>query len=62
LNLCTAKKISTDAIAAGIAYVPEDRHIHGVVEEMPVADNIGIAVLEKFCKNGLLNRKKEEVL
>jgi len=52
----------SDAITAGIGYVPEDRHFHGVVEDLPVADNICIAVLEQFCENGLLNCNKEENL
>jgi len=33
-----------DAVARGIAYVPEDRRRHGVVLEMPVAHNISLAV------------------
>ncbi len=33
-----------DAIAEGIAYVPEDRRRHGVILEMPIAHNISMAV------------------
>lgn len=33
-----------DAIACGIAYVPEDRRRHGVILEMPVAHNMTMAI------------------
>lgn len=33
-----------DAVAHGIAYVPEDRRRHGVVLEMPIAHNMTMAV------------------
>jgi rhamnose transport system ATP-binding protein len=37
-----------DAIAHGIAYVPEDRRRHGVILEMPIAQNITMAVHRKI--------------
>ena len=33
-----------DAVAHGIGYVPEDRRRHGVVLEMPIAENMTLAV------------------
>lgn len=33
-----------DAVAHGIAYVPEDRRRHGVILEMPIAHNVTMAV------------------
>ena len=33
-----------EAVAQGIAYVPEDRRRHGVILEMPVADNLTMAI------------------
>lgn len=33
-----------DAVAHGIAYVPEDRRRHGVILEMPIAQNMTMAV------------------
>jgi rhamnose transport system ATP-binding protein len=33
-----------DAVAQGIAYVPEDRRRHGVILEMPIAQNMTLAV------------------
>ena len=35
-----------DAVANGIAYVPEDRRRHGVVLEMDVCENVSLAVLK----------------
>lgn len=48
------------AIARGIAYVPEDRHLHGVVEDLPVVDNVTITILDQFTKTGLIDRASEE--
>ena len=48
-----------DAIAAGIAYVPEDRRQHGVVLDMAVAANITIASLERVARRGLIDRAAE---
>jgi len=33
-----------DAVARGIAYVPEDRRRHGVLLEMPIAQNVTMAI------------------
>lgn len=43
-----------EAIAHGIAYVPEDRRRHGVILEMPVAANITMAGHPKFFPCTLL--------
>ena len=37
-----------EAVARGIAYVPEDRRRHGVILEMPIADNMTMAVHERI--------------
>jgi rhamnose transport system ATP-binding protein len=37
-----------DAIARGIAYVPEDRRRHGVVLDLPIAHNMTMAIHERF--------------
>lgn len=42
------------AIAAGVAYVPEDRRRHGVILEMPVAANITLAAPARFFAWGWL--------
>jgi rhamnose transport system ATP-binding protein len=48
-----------DAIARGIAYVPEDRRRHGVVLEMPVAQNITLAALDNLSRFGALDVRRE---
>jgi rhamnose transport system ATP-binding protein len=47
------------AIAAGIAYVPEDRRQHGVVLDMSVAANASLASLPRVSKHGLIDRGAE---
>jgi rhamnose transport system ATP-binding protein len=41
----------TDAIALGIAYVPEDRRRHGVVLPMSIASNVTLAALDEVSGN-----------
>jgi rhamnose transport system ATP-binding protein len=48
-----------DAIARGIAYVPEDRRQHGVVLDMSVASNTSLANLSAVSRNGLIQREAE---
>ena len=48
-----------DAVAKGIAYVPEDRRRHGVVLDLPVSANTTLAVLKQISARGLLNFGKE---
>lgn len=51
---------SQDAISAGVALVPEDRKRHGVIVEMGVRPNIGLAGLRRNCLNlGFLNAEVE---
>ena len=47
------------AIAAGIAYVPEDRRRHGVVLEMSVAANRSMASLAGIARRGLIDFRAE---
>ena len=49
-----------DAIAAGIAYVPEDRRQHGVVLEMSVASNASLASLGAVSRRGIIDRAGEQ--
>jgi len=48
-----------DAIAAGMAYVPEDRRRHGVVLEMSIAANTSLASLQSISRRGLIDRGAE---
>lgn len=51
-----------DAIAAGIALVPEDRKLQGLILHMNVAQNTSLASLDKVSKFNFINKKKEEAL
>lgn len=49
------------AFKHGIAYVPEDRHLHGIIPNMDVAKNITFPDLNKFCSwYCLINFSEEE--
>ncbi len=48
-------KSPQDAIAAGIALVPEDRKQQGVVLDMVIRQNIGLASLHQHSRLGFLN-------
>ena len=48
-----------DAIAAGIAYVPEDRRRQGVVLEMSVSENVTLAALKHLSRFGAVDRRRE---
>ena len=48
-----------DALANGIGLLPEDRQREGLVNELPIYQNVSSAVLKKFAKNGILNEKEE---
>jgi ribose transport system ATP-binding protein len=52
----TTKKIKSpaDAIAAGIALVPEDRKLHGLILNQTIKSNISITILQTLEKWGLL--------
>lgn len=58
------QKISNvnDAIAAGIALVPEDRKLQGLVLNMSVAKNTSMASLDKISKFNFIDKKKEAEL
>jgi rhamnose transport system ATP-binding protein len=48
------------AIAAGIAYVPEDRRRHGVILPMAVCPNITLAALDRLTSYGSLDFRREK--
>ncbi len=50
------------AVAAGIAYLPEDRRRHGVVLEMPIDANITLAALDRISRAGGLDLGRERTL
>ena len=51
-----------DAIAAGIAYLPEDRRQHGVILDMTIAQNITLASLQRVSSMGLIDDAREDSL
>lgn len=53
-------KQPADAIAAGIALVPEDRKQHGLVLHQTIRSNISITVLKQLEKWGMLLSRRQE--
>ena len=51
-----------EAVAHGIAYVPEDRRRHGVILEMPVAENMTMAIHRRLFPGSWLQLKAERNL
>lgn len=51
-----------EAIAHGIAYVPEDRRRHGVILEMPIAHNMTMAIHPEFFPGSILRFQAESLL
>jgi rhamnose transport system ATP-binding protein len=49
----------SDAVDLGIAYVPEDRRRHGVILELPIAENATLAILRRITKGGFLDFDRE---
>jgi len=51
-----------DAVARGIAYVPEDRRKHGVVLELPIAHNMTMAIHRRIFRGAWLRPNAEHAL
>src|SRR5258707_12908254 len=47
------------AMDYGIAYVPEDRHQHGLVMNFSIAANVTLAILQQVSRLGLLDPRRE---
>lgn len=47
------------AIKLGLAYVPEDRQLHGLIPAMPITSNISLPMLFKYARGGWLQDKTE---
>ncbi|HKJ42438.1 MAG TPA: sugar ABC transporter ATP-binding protein [Sunxiuqinia sp.] len=57
-NICCVN----DAIAAGIALVPEDRKLQGLILNMNVAKNTSLSCLDKISKFNFIDQKNEAEL
>jgi rhamnose transport system ATP-binding protein len=49
-----------DAVKLGLAYVPEDRRHHGLLQPTSIAHNITLPVLQQFAKAGWIQRQREQ--
>ena len=49
-------------VAAGIAFVPEDRRVHGLVHVLGVGTNLTLARLEQLCTASFVRRRREQAL
>lgn len=54
------KPNSTRSVKRGLALVPEERRMQGLVSSFTVAENIVLAYLDRFSKSFFLNRKNEQ--
>jgi ribose transport system ATP-binding protein len=55
------RSISTppEAMAAGLAYVPEDRQRDATFAELSVGENLSLTVIPDYWHRGVLNRRRE---
>jgi len=51
---------AAQAIACGIAYVPEDRRRHGVILDLAISANITLAALDRFSRLGAIDLDHEK--
>ncbi|MDH3664236.1 MAG: sugar ABC transporter ATP-binding protein [Alphaproteobacteria bacterium] len=51
-----------DAKALGIAYVPEDRGVQGLIRPMTLRENVSLAVLERLASGIVIKRGEERAL
>ncbi len=47
------------AMDYGIAYVPEDRHLHGLVMNFSIASNVTLAILQQVSRLGVIDQRRE---
>jgi ABC-type sugar transport system ATPase subunit len=51
-----------DAVAHGIAYVPEDRGTQGLIKQMPIRENVSLSILDDMSNAGFIDYRKEKNL
>jgi simple sugar transport system ATP-binding protein len=47
------------ALKRGIGYVPEDRHTHGFVPTLGVAENLTLPILSRLCRWGFVSGSRQ---
>ena len=52
-------KLRSEAMKAGIGYLPEDRQKQGLILDWGLGQNVTLSTLEKFTKFTVINRKAE---
>jgi ribose transport system ATP-binding protein len=55
-------KTPTDALAHGIALIPESRKTQGLVLNMTIKNNISLPILKGLTHVGIINKKKEDAI
>jgi monosaccharide-transporting ATPase len=57
-----ARATPASRIRAGIAMLPEDRKIEGIVPDLSIRDNIGLAALPQLSRGGFVSRRKQNAI
>ena len=53
----------TEATRHGIAYVPEDRYLHGLVRQFPITSNVTLPILRSISSwLGIVDRRRERAI
>jgi rhamnose transport system ATP-binding protein len=50
------------ALAQGIAYLPEDRHQHGLILDVPIVSNITLPILRRVSRGLFLDQRREHTI
>ncbi|HIE9814380.1 TPA: sugar ABC transporter ATP-binding protein [Klebsiella pneumoniae] len=53
-------KSPRDAIAAGLAFLSEDRKTDGIIPDLSVRENLSLALLPRLTRMGIVDRAKEQ--
>jgi simple sugar transport system ATP-binding protein len=51
-----------DALAAGVGFVPQDRHREGLVPQLSIAENVTMTVPDRVGRNGFISRSRRDAL
>jgi ribose transport system ATP-binding protein len=55
-------KSPQNAVSYGIAYVPEDRKLHGAILSLPINWNITLPILRRISNRGFIDKIKEKLI